>query len=375
MYDSLVYTELSEPRQTTSIRYLPQDVAFTYANNRIQESAIKIGKADPMVLDNEFVWQVVRKPNGFWNKQKGNSDGFGLVDDQGNVTWTRDEMKYGEGMYASDSLMWKLHEKRYWSKITDVYYVQGYKGQVVAVAPYLDYSLKFPVMVPHLGGVLLTYSNGNIEDVKPDQFANHPILQGIRILPKELAKKYVEAYTTKHGLNNYYFRHKDQVDLADSGSNFYWGEEMPYLLASKSGQDWFVAGVPWGSNGSHRFFYIDAITGDISLYSVNSDTGFLGPRKALDYVRANYPQLDVTGDIAVFEPRPIFRGNEFYWMYTLTTSWHYAGVVDTVLINARTSEMLSFGNKKETLDRFLAGEDTGRIITIHDTFNALEEPK
>ncbi|MFY9457491.1 MAG: hypothetical protein WAP23_00985 [Candidatus Spechtbacterales bacterium] len=380
MYDSLVYTELSEPRQTTNVRYLPQPVAFVYANNKLQESAVIVGAADPIVLDGEFVWQVARQPYGFWNQQKGNSDGIGLVDSRGNVSWTRDKMKYGEGMVASDSLMWKLHEKRYWSKITDIYYIQtplGHKvmaGLVVAVAPYMDYSLKFPVMVPHLGGVLLTYSDGYIEDVKPEQFGKHHLLQGVRLVPKELAKKYVGAYQTKNGLVNYYFRHIDQVVIADPGYNlYYWGENMPYLLPTESGQEWFVAAMPWGANGSYKFFYIDATSGDISVYSMGSDSGFLGPRKALDYVRTNYPQLDVKNSLAVVEPRPIFRGEKFYWMYTLTTS-DYAGVVDTVLVEAHTSEMLSCGNKQETLERFLRGDDAScRVITIRDTFNTLPE--
>lgn len=371
IYDSVVYNEhSSELPHVTSVAYLPPDVAWRYSDNRLQESAVKVGEARPIVSGDEIFWQVARKPKGFWNQQKGNSDGYGIIDSTGNVPWFRDEIKYGEGMIASDDLMWKLHEKRLWSRIAEIYYVQGADGEVVAVAPYLDYDFKFPrmVMVPHWGGTFLVRSSGEIEDLKPEEAMNHPLLQGVRVFPREMAKRYVEAYKTKNGLGNYYFRHIDQIDIPNV-SPLYRGHKMPYFLLTEEGQKWFVAAVPWGSSGSHRLFFIDARRGEIDVYTLGADTGFIGQNKARGYVFKAYPQIEQHNMYALY-PSPVVREGVLYWKFTITPG-DFSGVVDTVLVNSLTTEVISLGDEEETLQQFIAGEDVGRVISIRDTFHTL----
>ena len=375
IYQSLEYTELNQLPDTTGIRYLPMEVAWRQGENRLQDARVQHVDADPIIVGDEVQWVLTRGPKGFWNKWLDNASGFTMVDSRGDISTIRQKMTYGEGMLGSDHIYWKLRQQRYWSKVTEIYYVQDENnGEVVAVAPYIDYSLNFPVMVPKWGGVFLVYSDGKIEDLSPQEAQKHPLLKDLRVFPEELARIYTEAYAYKNGIANAIFRHKDQIEIpsvsvgsaaTDYAARDYRVNEMPFLLPTEAGQKWFVAAVPWGAEGIYRIFLVDAVTGKVEMFALPQDSSLVGPNRARGYVTCAYPYFD-WDKFLVLEPRPIMKEGAFYWMFTITPT-NFAGITDTVLVNARTNEVFSFGSDKDTLIRFLHGEETGKLVGIGES--------
>ena len=174
LYHAVTYNDLAALPDTHSFRYLPREVAKRYGEARLQEPGVKLGGVHPLITDDGVNWEIARIPNGFWNRWTGNADGFAVVDNRGNLRNIRQTMKLGEGMFGTHNILWKPRQQRYWSKITNVYYLQRDDAQVVAVAPYLDYSFKFPVMVPRWGGVFLVSSNGEVQNLGPKEAADIP---------------------------------------------------------------------------------------------------------------------------------------------------------------------------------------------------------
>ena len=187
----------------------------------------------------------------------------------------------------------------------------------------------------------------------------------MRIFPEKLAKLHVEAYAYKNGVGNALFVHKDQIQIP-SVSTYYSANEMPFLLPTNAGQKWFVAAVPWGAEGVYRIFLIDAITGKIELFELDKDSSLFGPNRAREFVTRAYPYFDWDKNV-ILEPRPVMQGSVLYWMFTITPTT-FAGVTDTVLVNSSTSEVLSFGQNKTDLVRFLDGEGTGRLLGVGGDF-------
>jgi len=364
LYESLTYEEIATLPDTTAVRYLPMEVAWRYGENRLQEPRIKHVDADPIVTNDEVRWILTRAPKGMWNEWLRNSDGFTVVDSKGDVSTIRQKMTFGEGMLGSDNILWKLRQQRYWSEVSEIYYVQGGNGEVVAVAPYINYSLKFPITVPSLDGVFLVHSSGTIEDLTLEQAQQHPLLKDIRIFPEKLAKLYVQAYAYKNGIGNAFFTHQDQIKIP-SVSETVGGNEMPFLLPTEAGQKWFVAANPWGAEGIYRIFFVDAITGKIEFFSLPRDSALIGPKRAQGYITRAYPTFD-WNQIMVLESRPIMREGILYWMFTLTPN-NLAGIVDTVMVNSRTNEVLSLGSDFQKTLRFLRGEKVGTLVGIGET--------
>lgn len=365
VYDSLRYEQLESLPDTTALRYLPLEVAYRYGDNRLQDPGIGLGDAEPIVVGDEVQWLLPRVPKGFWNAWLRNADGFAIVDNSGNVSMVRETMKYGEGMLGADHILWKLREQRYFSNISEIYYVHGPRGEAVAVAPYLSYRFQFPVMVPYWGGVFLVYGSGRIEDLTPEQAMRHPLLESVRIFPEKLARLYVEAYAYKRGIMNALFEHKDQIEIPSVRSvDRLYGNEMPFLLPTALGQKWFVAAVPWGAEGIYRIFFVDAMDGRVEFFELPQDSALIGPKRAQGYIRGAYPYFD-WNTMRILEPRPVLRSETLYWMFTITPS-DFSGVADTVLVNARTSAVMSFGADKNELLAFVRGNNTGRVVTVGD---------
>ncbi|MBI2450191.1 MAG: hypothetical protein HYV47_01490 [Candidatus Nealsonbacteria bacterium] len=367
IYKSLAYEEVEIMPNTTAVRYLPLEVAWRYGENRLQEPMVQHVDADPVIKGNEMHWILTRAPRGFWNEALRNSDGFTIVDSRGDVSTIRQKMTIGEGMLGSDHILWKLRQKRYWSEVTEIYYIQSEKEEVVAVAPYLNYSFKFPVMVPHFGGVFLVHSNGSVEDLTPQEAMQNHLLKDARIFPEKLARLYVEAYAYKNGIANTIFKHQDQIEIPSVGPSEtgYLVNEMPFLLPTDLGQKWVVAANAWGAQGIYRLFFVDAITGKVELLTMSGDSTLIGPIRARDYVVRAYPAFK-WDQILVLEPRPIMKQGVLYWMFTLTPNT-FAGIVDTVLVNSQTNEVLSLGSNYQEMIGFLLGEKKGRIAGIGES--------
>lgn len=359
IYNSVTYEETSNMPDTTAVRYLPMEVAWRYGENRLQEPMVSHSDADPVVIGDEMRWVLTRVPKGFWNSLLRNADGFTVVDSQGNISTIRQKMTFGEGMLGADNILWQLREHNYWVEIPEIYYLQSESKEVVAVAPYLKYSFRFPVMVPYLGGVFLVHSNGAIEDLSPSEAMQNTLLKGTRIFPEKLSLLYAKDYAYKNGIANTIFKHRDQIKIPSVGTN-----QMPFLMPTEKGQKWVVAATPWGAEGIYRIFFIDAITGEVELLTMSGDSTLIGPNRARDYIVNAYPTFK-WDQITALEPRPIMKQENLYWMFTITPNT-FAGVVDTVLVDSKTNEVISLGSNYQTTLDFLNGKNAGRVVTIGD---------
>ena len=347
--------------ETIKVRYLPLEIALQYGENKIQESEIKLGDIDPIVFDDKFSWVAARVPNGFWRGLSYKSDGFALIGSDGSVKMLRQQMEYGEGMYITDNILWKLRERKYWIEIPEIYYLLNGE-EIVGIAPYLSYKFEFPVRIPRWGGVFIFHSDGRIEDFTPEQARQLPYIQEQRIFPESLTRLYVESWAYQNGIWNAWFTHRDQIQIPRIK---YSTNQMPFLIPTAEGSMWMVATEPWGkAYGIFKIFWVDTNTGNIQLYELPRETALIGPNRIWDYIKTAYPTYDwyiltskgSTGNILAIEPRPVIKQSKLYWMASLT-NLQYGGVSATFLVDAQNpTNILSFKTEKD-LEDFIAGTE------------------
>lgn len=364
IYDSIsrqaiTVTNLSD---TTKIRYLPMEVAEYYGENRMQEPGIKLGDFDAIMYNGELTWVAPREQSGTIRQYTQKNDGVALINSNGSMTTVNVRMEYGENMLIFDDISWLLVNHNYWVDYPEIYYL--FDGDTpVAVAPYISYKYKFPVMTPYWGGVCVVYPDGTLIDYTPSEAQAVPFLANERIFPEQLARLYAESYVYVHGIWNTITSHTDQIRIPALD---YSDNQMPYLMPTEDGLQWVVVAEPASASYAiHSIFSIDAVTGELSVYRVPLDTNLLGPDRAWEYVKADFPSYDWvssdnnntnTGNIQLIEPRLVVNKGELYWMITITTK-DYAFSSDkpsTVLVNSRTTEVTSFFSEQELVE-FLYG--------------------
>lgn len=364
---------------TTEVRYLPLEVARYYAETRFPDPEISLGEFEPIMKDGKLVWIASRMPGSFIRSLKYKTDGVAVVYPDGSVRMHHTSRQlgleeglekvpgtftYGEGMRVVDNIRWKLRESRYWVDYCEIFYL--FDGETpVAVAPYIAYRMSFPVMVPYWAGVATVYPDGTIIHYAPEEAQNLDFVQGQRIYPEKLARRYVDSWRYHQGISNAWFTHRGQIDIPKLA---YSQNQMPYLLPTIDGAKWTVVAEPWGeAYGIFKIFFIDAITGKIELYEIPPDTNdiLIGPNRAWEYVKSAYPLygwLEISGtttsgSIKLLEPRPIITEDTIYWMMSVTTKDH-AFAPDrpsTMLVDARIGKVYEFSSEEE-VRKFLAGE-------------------
>lgn len=343
--------ELTNLPDTTQVRFLPLEIAHRYAENKLQESEVKIGDIDPIFFEDEFSWVAARIPNGFWRQCSAQSDGFALVRSDGSVEMLRQPMTYGESMLMTDNIIWKLRQKKYWVDIPEIYYLlDGEK--IFGIAPYISFHYQFPVRVPYWGGVLTFQSDGTIQDLTPLEAQALSYTQGQPLFPEKLARQYVAAWAYKNGTGNAWFTHKDQVAIPEIENT---KNQMPFLLPTAQGPEWMVATTPYGGRGIFKIFFINANNGAVQLYEPPEEPAWIGPNSIYDYIKTAIPSYnwyragkeESTGNILAIEPRPIHKEGKLYWMASITNT-QYGGVSETVLVNSQNpNQILSFKNEGE----------------------------
>jgi len=367
-------TTVSNLSDTTKIRYLPMEVAEYYGENRMQEPGIQLGDFDAIMYNGELTWVAPREQSGFIRMYTQKNDGVALINSDGSMTTINARMEYGENMEIFDNINWLLTNHNYWVDYPEIYYL--FDGNTpVAVAPYITYKYRFPVMTPYWGGVCVVYPDGHLVDYTPAEAQNIAFLANERIFPEKLARIYAESYAYVHGIWNTLTSHTDQIriPILDYSDN-----QMPYLMPTEDGLQWVLVAEPASASYAiHSIFSIDAVTGELSVYRVPLDTNLLGPDRAWEYVKADFPSYDWvssdnnntnTGNIQLIEPRLVINKGELYWMITITTK-DYAFSSDkpsTVLVNSRTTEVTSFFSEQELVD-FLYGSTDADTDTDTDS--------
>jgi hypothetical protein len=372
LISSIQPTELNGLPETDNIRYLPVEVAETIAQATTTNSLYNIGDIDPFDYRRELSFVAPRIPNGPWNWLYGNANGILIVSsntsmEKPDVRIIEESFKYGEGMGITDSVYWQFYATDFMCDVPEVYYIITDAGELIALAPYIKYDFRFPVFVPYWGGVFVTHPDGQIENLDPGQAVSDPRFKNQRLYPETLARWIGESWQYRNGILNAWFTHNDQAELNDPDDAV---NKMPYLLPTNEGVVWFNGFKPHGNAQSiYKIQFIDARTGAVSIYNIPSVNNWIGPNKAIQFVKTAFPTLEWAENIKAIEPRPIVHQGVLYWQISITNS-QFAGLSKTALVNCDTQQVISFDNLKG-LNDFLTskmGEPVAKTITVAPSF-------
>ncbi len=382
--DSLEANEIEEMPDTTGVRYLPYEVAARFGQNTQDDSTLVLGDFEP--LDNNeggIDWVAPREPNGAWNSLVNNQDGVMIIKPDGAAELVSQEFKRGEGMALHRNVRWKLIRERFFVNHTNQYYVL-HNGELLGLVPYISYKFSFPVMVPQWGGVMVVHPGGDIEDLSPEEAISDGRFEGERLYPEQLARKVGDVWKYRNGYWNTWFAHEDEAIIPEIGgtdganssgskavkssggssANQVFTNQMPFLIPTEEGPQWFLAAEPYGSSFSlYRAIYVNAHNGEVTYFRPDTGSALIGVNKALDYARATFPNYQWGRNAILLEPRPIIKDETLYWMATITNA-DTAGVSKTVMVNSAKQGEVTVLESYEQVMAFVEGEDTGQTITV-----------
>src|ERR687894_2682258 len=384
--DSLEANEIEEMPDTTGVRYLPYEVAARFGQNTQADSTLVLGDFEP--LDNEeggIDWVAPREPNGVWNSFINNQDGVMVIKPDGSAELVNQEFKRGEGMALHRNVAWKLKRERFFVHHTNQYYAL-HEGELLGLVPYISYKFSFPVMTPQWGGVMVVHPDGEIEDLSPGEAIADGRFQGERLYPEQLARKVGDVWKYRNGYWNTWSAHEDEAIIPEIGAtdevNSSGGKaakkssgdssanqvstnnQMPFLIPTEEGPQWFLAAEPYGGSFSmYRAIYINAHNGEVTYFRPDTGSALIGVNKGLDYARATFPNYQWGRNAILLEPRPVIKGETLYWMATITNA-DTAGVNKTVMVNSAEQGEVTVLESYEDVMAFVEGEDTGQTVTV-----------
>jgi hypothetical protein len=386
--DSIEANEIEEMPDTTGVRYLPYEVAARFGQNTQADSTLVLGDFEP--LDNEeggIDWVAPREPNGVWNSFINNQDGAMLIKPDGSAEIVSQEFKRGEGMALHRNVAWALKRERFFVHHTNQYYVL-HDGELLGLVPYVSYTFSFPVMIPQWGGVMVVHPDGEVEDLSPEEATTDGRFEGERLYPEQLARKVGDVWKYRNGYWNTWSAHEDEAVIPEIGAtdevNSSGGKaakkssednsanqvstnnQMPFLIPTEEGPQWFLAAEPYGGSFSmYRAIYINAHNGEVTYFRPDTGSALIGVNKGLDYARATFPNYQWGRNAILLEPRPVIKGETLYWMATITNA-DTAGVNKTVMVNSAEQGEVTVLESYEDVMAFVEGEDTGRTVEVEE---------
>jgi hypothetical protein len=382
--DSIEAQEIEEMPDTTGVRYLPYEVAARFGQNTQDDSTLVLGDFEP--LDNEeggIDWVAPREPNGVWNSFTNNQDGVMVIKPDGSAELMNQEFTRGEGMALHRNVAWQLKRERFFVHHTNQYYVL-HDGELLGLVPYISYRFSFPVMVPQWGGVMVVHPDGEIEDLSPEEAIKDGRFEGERLYPEQLARKVGDVWKYRNGYWNTWSAHEDEAVIPEIGgtgednssggkaakssgnssANQVSTNQMPFLIPTEEGPQWFLAAEPYGGSFSmYRAIYINAHDGEVTYFRPDTGSALIGVNKGLDYARATFPNYQWGRNAILLEPRPIIKDETLYWMATITNA-DTAGVNKTVMVNSAEQGEVTVLDSYEDVMAFVEGEDTGRTVEV-----------
>lgn len=377
---SIEAEEIEEMPDTTGLRYLPYDVAARFGLNTQDDSTLVLGQFEP--LDNGeggIDWVAPREPNGSWNSMTRNQDGVMLIRPDGSAEIVNREFRRGEGMALYRNVAWKLKREKFLAHHTNQYYVLDGE-EPLGVVPYVSYGFSFPVMVPRWGGVLVVHPDGEVENLSPEEAIGDRRFEGERLYPEELARRVGDVWKYRNGYWNTWFAHEGearipQIDTSEgqaasdgqtATSEGTTTNQMPFLIPTGKGPQWFTAAEPYGGSFSmYRGIYTDAHSGEVAYYKPDTGSALIGVNKALDYAKATFPNYQWGQNAVILEPRPVVKDETLYWMATITNA-DKAGVNQTVMVNASEQGEVTVLETYEDVVAFVEGEDTGETVNVEE---------
>ncbi|MEJ7843007.1 MAG: hypothetical protein WKF95_14685 [Rubrobacter sp.] len=376
--DSIEAGEIQEMPDTTGLRFLPYDVAARFGLNTQDEPTLVLGDFEP--IDNGeggIDWVAPREPNGPWNSIVNNQDGAVVIEPDGSAESISQEFRRGEGMALYRNVGWQLTREKFFAQHTNQYYVLDGE-ELLGVVPYITYGFSFPVMVPRWGGVLVVHPDGEIEDLSPQEATSDGRFEGERLYPEELARKVGEVWKYRNGYWNTWFAHKDEAQIPqinppeDQGATDEQAatlqgnstNQMPFLIPTGDGPQWFLAAEPYGRSFSmYQGIYADAHSGEVTYFKPDTGSALIGVNKALDYAKAAFPNYQWGLNAVILEPRPVVKDKTLYWMATITNA-DKAGVNQTVMVNASKQGEVTVLETYEDVVAFVEGEETGETVNV-----------
>ena len=387
--DSIEAEEIEAMPDTTGLRFLPYDVAVRFGLNTQDEPTLVLGDFEP--LDNGRAgidWVAPREPNGLWNSMVNNQDGVMVIQPDGSAEIVNQEFKRGEGMALYRNVGWQLKREKFFAQHTNQYYILDGE-ELLGIVPYISYRFSFPVMVPRWGGVLVVHPDGEIENLSPEEAIKDGRFEGERLYPEQLARKVGDVWKYRSGYWNTWFAHKNEAqipqisppeeqDALDQQPATRQGtstNQMPFLIPTRGGPQWFLAAEPYGGSFSmYQGIYVDGHSGEVSYFRPDTGSALIGVNKALDYAQATFPNYQWGQNAVILEPRPVVKDKTLYWMATITNA-DKAGVNQTVMVNASEQGKVTVLETYEDVVAFVEGEDTGQTVNVEgdDTLGTSKE--
>jgi hypothetical protein len=383
--DSIEAEEIKEMPETTGLRFLPYDVAARFGLNTQDEPTLMLGDFEP--LDNGeggIDWVAPREPNGLYNSLVNNQDGVMVIQPDGSAEIISQEFKRGEGMALYRNVGWQLKREKFFAHHTNQYYVLDGE-ELLGIVPYISYRFSFPVMVPKWGGVLVVHPDGEIENLSPEEAIQDRRFEGERLYPEQLARRVGDVWKYRNGYWNTWFAHEDEAQIPeintpeDQNAATLEGtstNQMPFLIPTEEGPQWFLAAEPYGRSFSmYQGIYVDGHSGEVSYFKPDTGSALIGVNKALDYAQATFPNYQWGQNAVILEPRPVVKDKTLYWMATITNA-EKAGVNQTVMVNASEQGEVTVLETYEEVVAFVEGEDAGETVNVEggDTLGASEDP-
>ena len=382
--DSIGAEEIKEMPDTTGLRFLPYDVAARFGLNTQDEPTLMLGDFEPLSNGEGGIdWVAPRVPNGLYNSLVNNQDGVMVIQPDGSAEIIRQEFKRGEGMALYRNVGWKLKREKFFAHHTNQYYVLDGE-ELLGVVPYISYRFSFPVMVPKWGGVLVVHPDGEIENLTPQEAIQDERFEGERLYPEQLARKVGDVWKYRNGYWNTWFAHEDEAQIPqintpeDQNADTREGastNQMPFLIPTEEGPQWFLAAEPYGRSFSmYQGIYVDGHSGQVTYFKPDTGSALIGVNKALDYAQASFPNYQWGLNAVILEPRPVVKDETLYWMATITNA-DKAGVNQTVMVNASEQGEVTVLETYEDVVAFVEGEDAGETVNVEggDTLGASED--
>jgi hypothetical protein len=388
--DSIEAEEIEAMPDTTGLRFLPYDVAARFGLNTQDEPTLVLGDFEPLSNGEGGIdWVAPREPNGLWNSMVNNQDGAMVIQPDGSAEIVSQEFKRGEGMALYRNVGWQLKREKFFAHHTNQYYVLDGE-ELLGIVPYISYRFSFPVMVPRWGGVLVVHPDGEIENLSPEEAIKDGRFEGERLYPEQLARKVGDVWKYRSGYWNTWFAHKNEAqipqisppeeqDALDQQPATRQGtstNQMPFLIPTRGGPQWFLAAEPYGGSFSmYQGIYVDGHSGKVTYFKPDTGSALIGVNKALDYAQATFPNYQWGQNAVILEPRPVVKDKTLYWMATITNA-DKAGVNETVMVNASEQGKVTVLETYEDVVAFVEGEDTGQTVNVEggDTLGTSKEP-
>jgi hypothetical protein len=346
-------------------RILTKNVSENYVANTLNLPQYQALRPDITFINETPHWSYSLSPDGARNhfilKQRGAAY-VDMTEQNAQVKSTSDGVEKGIGTAWYNHYNWQsLKKSEYLVSYRDPLLVPHQNETYVAV-PYIKPSFHMrwtPVPVPYTtpewGGVVLVSPNGSVDRLSPAEARSHPVLEGQRLYPFELAERRVRSTRFRNGIVNtlpVVGAHRGEIAVAPTPGS---GNDQPYLVPTEDGIEYIVAAEPANNaQGLREIWSLDGRTGEPEMYASSEEarSSLFGPRKAADYVRQAARRTD-WNRFTPAEPVPVVSDGRLYWMVRVVPDGG-SGIAYVAFVNAESSAVREV-DRTPAVESFLAG--------------------